>query len=269
MIGGKDKNSPDPGRVLYCGTAYPDAIRFFNPSNKTDSGDDLTPDAIFSGMSARPAAEWRKTYRQSVQHREYVAERAGTHPAKNKRIERQRRRNVPLLSQWKTLVARCLAIKIRDRMNTAILLAQAPVVAVLLVLVFGAHVTEPITNENVASVGITIFLMSLAALWFGASNGVREIVGEWAVYQRERMVNLRILAYVASKFTVLGGLSIMQCSVLLLITYVGCDLHAPFPFLFLLFLSATVESQSGCSFRHWHELPKSQSGSCRLCSWQW
>jgi len=97
--------------------------------------------------------------------------------------------------QWWVLVRRNLAIKVRDRMNTAILLGQAPVVAVLLIVVFGKEISKPITAANWAEVagalGIALFLMALSALWFGASNAVREIVGEWAIYHRERMVNLK------------------------------------------------------------------------------
>ena len=48
--------------------------------------------------------------------------------------------------------------------------------------------------------------MAVAAVWFGCSNSAREIVSEWAVYQRERMVNLQIVPYLASKFAILGGL---------------------------------------------------------------
>src|SRR5262249_32486667 len=72
--------------------------------------------------------------------------------------------------------------------------------------------------------GTPLFLLCLAALWFGASNAVREIVGEWAVYHRERMVSLKVPSYVASKLPVLGGLSAGQCAVLLGIIHWGCSL---------------------------------------------
>jgi len=241
---GKDTNSPLPGTLLYYGPAYPDSIRFFNPS--AEPGANTTPDDIFRGMSKRPAADWLKSYRQSKQYREFVQERTGKHPAKGKKGGRQQRQQVPFLAQLKTLVLRCLATKIGDRMNTAMLLVQAPIVAMFVVMVFGApEAKEPIVYADWASagrkIGMIMFLLSLASLWFGASNAVREIVGEWAIYQRERMVNLRIPAYVASKFAVLGGLSVIQCAALLLIDFIGCGLHAPFLFLYLvLLLSALV-----------------------------
>src|SRR5262249_60829194 len=76
----------------------------------------------------------------------------------------------------------------------------------------------------------------------------REVVGEWAVYHRERMVNLKIVPYVASKFTVLGGLCVLQSLVLLGIVHLGCGMKAPLPLLFVvLMLSALVGTAVGRS----------------------
>ena len=83
--------------------------------------------------------------------------------------------------------------------------------------------------------------MTVAALWFGCSNSAREIVGEWAIYQRERMVNLKIPSYIASKFTVLGALCVIQCAVLLTFVYLTCNLKGPFlPMFVLLLLTSLV-----------------------------
>ena len=65
-------------------------------------------------------------------------------------------------------------------------------------------------------------MLSFAGLWFGCSNAVREIVGEWSIYLRERMVNLKIVPYVASKFAVLSLLCVIQCVTLLGIVHWGC-----------------------------------------------
>ena len=135
---------------------------------------------------------------------------------------------------------RCLAVKLRDTTNTAILLAQAPVIALLVVMVFGKRATGGATEENWQSAAqatsVTVFLLALAALWFGCSNSVREIVGEWAIYHRERMVNLKVPSYVGSKFMVLGGLCFLQCAVLLGIVYRGAGLKGPWSAMFLLLL---------------------------------
>ncbi|HUK90205.1 MAG TPA: ABC transporter permease, partial [Blastocatellia bacterium] len=76
----------------------------------------------------------------------------------------------------------------------------------------------------------TIFFIIIAALFLGCWNALKEIVGERAIYRRERMVNLKIPSYVASKFTVLGGLLVfVQCPILLGIVYAGANLQGDIP----------------------------------------
>ena len=148
-----------------------------------------------------------------------------------------------MFRQWRTLTARCLTIKRKDLWNTLILAAQAPVVAILIVLVLAHKASLQLDGKgpddwaNVGhAVSTTVFLVSLAALWFGCSNAAREIVGEWAIYHRERMVNLLVPSYIASKLTVLGGLCMLQCAVLLGITHWGCSLKGPWLPMFLVLL---------------------------------
>ena len=73
----------------------------------------------------------------------------------------------------------------------------------------------PHAFPKIADYSGAIFLLAVAAIWFGTSNAAREIVAEQAIYRRERMVNLSGVNYVLSKFTLLTGLCIVQCTVLL------------------------------------------------------
>src|SRR4029077_15824145 len=77
---------------------------------------------------------------------------------------------------------------------------------------------------KVADFGGAVFFLAIAALWVGASNAAREIVSEQAIYRRERMVNLSIVNYVMSKFTLLSLLCIVQCWVLLTIVFAALGL---------------------------------------------
>jgi hypothetical protein len=251
VLVGKDKGSAEPGRLAYYGPAYPDAVRFFNPDGVSSSrpGVEPSPDEVLRGLAKRPTAEWAERYQRSSYAKELVRDRAGGPPTSESAVGAEPVK-VSAWSQWGVLIRRGLAIKLRDRMNTVILLAQAPIVAVLLVIVFGREVKGDVAPEKWAAVsgslGTTLFLMALAALWFGASNAVREVVGEWAVYHRERMVNLRIVPYVGSKFAVLGGLCLVQCLTLLAITDAGCDFKAPWlGLLGVLLLSALVGTALG------------------------
>jgi len=108
-------------------------------------------------------------------------------------------------SQFYWLTLRYLRIKINDRMNSAILIAQAPIIAILLSLIF----------ENITPA--LPFLISLSAIWFGTSNAAREIVGELPIYRRERMFNLLIPPYILSKLAVLSLFSTLQAVLFVII----------------------------------------------------
>jgi ABC transport system ATP-binding/permease protein len=58
-------------------------------------------------------------------------------------------------------------------------------------------------------------LIVIVALWFGVSNSAREIVKEASIFRRERMVNLRLGPYLASKFVVLMALCMVQNFIML------------------------------------------------------
>lgn len=105
------------------------------------------------------------------------------------------------LSQWLTLTRRYLEVKLKDKRNTVLLLAQAPIVAMLLAVIVG----NSLNNSQ------TLFIAAIVAIWFGANNAIREIVSESSIYTRERLVNLKIPSYVFSKFAVLSGIGFVQC----------------------------------------------------------
>lgn len=144
------------------------------------------------------------------------------------------------------LIQRYLKVKLRDRVGTAILLLQAPLIGMLLSLVFwgqepavvywclgalnelaqaSSQISEASTNllsqlQKTQDNTGAIFFLVIAAVWFGTSNAAREIVSERAILRRERMVHLQLGRYVLSKFIVLGALSFLQCAVLLGIVFV-------------------------------------------------
>jgi ABC transport system ATP-binding/permease protein len=237
----KDKNSKEPAKMVYFGPAYPDAVEFFNPNGIANARPDVdpSPDEIMRGLSKGQTAEWVRQYSSSEYRRQYVDERLGKRPSDSSLPIDPKMKREPGLAQWRILVKRCLAIKIKDKWNTAILLAQAPIIASLLALVFGKMASDeryPMLGKTFT----TIFLLIISAIWLGCSNAAREIVSEWAVYHRERMVNLKIPSYIASKFTVLGGLCVIQCSIMLTIVYNWCSLKGSFIAMLAVLILASV-----------------------------
>lgn len=144
------------------------------------------------------------------------------------------------------LLSRYSKIKFRDSAGTWIMFLQAPIIGVLLALVFGGQkdaipfwclgALQELSKKSSEAVGdntadllknmqttpdhaAAMFFVVVAAVWFGTSNAAREIVSERAVYLRERMVNLGLVNYILSKFLFLSFVACVQCSVLLAIVF--------------------------------------------------
>lgn len=134
--------------------------------------------------------------------------------------------------QYKWLTHRYFRIKLNDQVNTMIMIGQAPVIALLLCLIF-KHVNQTV-----------LFLMAISGIWFGANNAAREIVGEMPVYKRERMFNLGILPYIFSKATVLGAFAALQSFIFVLIVQVRYpewnDTGGAFAWMLFLSFTATL-----------------------------
>lgn len=129
----------------------------------------------------------------------------------NKAVEKQR--SEPFFKQLFWLTARYFHIKLSDPVNTLILMAQAPIIAALVGLIF---------DELELSV---LFFVTISAIWFGTNNAAKEIVGELAIFRRERMFNLRLMPYLLSKIIVLSCFAFLQVVVFIGIVYftVGND----------------------------------------------
>jgi ABC transport system ATP-binding/permease protein len=112
-----------------------------------------------------------------------------------------------------------------------ILLAQAPIIAVLTTFLTDQNVVAHLTNPAYAGqpkdiyAQATLFILVCSAIWFGTINAAREMVKERSIYQRERAINLRILPYALSKLFILGLLLAVQCGVLL--SLVGLKMGYP------------------------------------------
>lgn len=155
--------------------------------------------------------------------------------------------------QFRLLFSRYFKTKIRDKVGTGILLLQAPIIGILLAVVFGGQAQEvpawclgalqqlaqrtgekagndvfdtlSMTQDHTAAV----FFLVVSAIWFGTSNAAREIVKERSIYLRERMVNLGLLNYVMSKFVLLSLFCIVQCAMLLGIVFFVLDFAGGVP----------------------------------------
>lgn len=202
------------GRLVFFGKPD-DALNYLKASNfkelydRLDESVDIISPASGGVQAAEQQAEhWKKNFLQTPQYRELIEK-----PLKQTDFQpqggRARKRRLGILGslrQWVTLSLRYLEVLLKDKLNLFILFAQAPIIALLTFFVMGANRPRD----------FVYFVIALVAVWFGASVSAREIIRERAVYQRERMFNLGILPYLASKLFVLGLIVFLQCVMLFL-----------------------------------------------------
>ncbi len=167
------------------------------------------PGDIFRRMHSQLPDDLQRRFAASPDYDRYVQSRVRESRAvvqdahrTNAAVPAARPRSSPYaaFAQWCTLTQRLFEIKLKDRRNTALLVLQAPLIAMVLVLISGGVRNDP----------KTLFIAAVIAVWFGANNAIREIVGEFPIYQRERRFSLQIPPYVLSKFTVLSAIGLAQ-----------------------------------------------------------
>ncbi len=268
-----------PGGLLtFYGPTCPDAYRFFQagapgPNDPIDNPRDLfeaiarrehaelealtraDPGATRAAARQRAAKAWQQLYFRGddpTYRKMFEGARAIGKGSQHSGVFAGRRAT---RGQLRLLLDRYFRVKKRDVGGSAIMLLQAPVIGVLLALVFGGQEpaapywclgalqqlaarsgekleatsqlleSMPATSDNTAA----IFFLSVAAVWFGTSNAAREIVSERAIYLRERMVNLGLFNYVLSKFFLLSLVTVIQCGALLGIVHFALGLHGGAP----------------------------------------
>jgi ABC-type multidrug transport system ATPase subunit/pSer/pThr/pTyr-binding forkhead associated (FHA) protein/ABC-type multidrug transport system permease subunit len=242
-----------PGRLVYFGPAM-DAFQFFCPRDKsTSSNDSRRPEEIEAGLLRKPVDEWVKRYNESSYKKMYVGDRKKTTDQAKPGVLPQPRKD--RFRQLKVLCQRLAELKIRDTPQLAIALALPAVFALLVALSCKATwsaTTDPSKyygnfldfSSFSKKIGTAHFLMVVAAVWFGCNNAIREVVGERAIYRRERLVNLSLSSYFLSKYVVLGFLALFQCVMMLSIVYESLGLHSSY-FQVLLTLWITAITGTG------------------------
>ncbi len=157
-------------------------------------------------ISEQVAEDWKRKFQTTEAYRHNVVEPLSLLPKEGRAAAPPKRRASPVdaVRQWGTLTRRYLEVLSRDKFNLLILFGQAPIIAFMTYLVVGSKSPRD----------FPFFMLALVSIWFGTSVASREIIRERAVYTRERMVNLRLLPYVASKLFVLALIVSFQCLLL-------------------------------------------------------
>jgi ABC-type multidrug transport system ATPase subunit len=175
------------GRLAFDG-APAEALAFFGAADY---------DGIYTALDEAPADRWTAAS-------EAPAEEAGDEPRRDAPPARAR-----LGRQTAVLTSRYAKLLLRDRRNLALLVGQAPVLALAGVGLFHGGIFERPGGSPAEAIQL-LFLAAITVIWLGSIDAAREIVKERALFEREAAVGIRLPAYLASKLIVLFALVTVQ-----------------------------------------------------------
>jgi ABC transport system ATP-binding/permease protein len=189
------------GFLAFCGTPTR-ARRYFGVEAFDQVYDRLAEDAT--------PEEWAERFRASEDHAALmVDEQAGDAASTEPRSLGESGRRRGLFRQFAVLTRRNVDLTTATRRDVAVFFTQPVIIALLMLAVFrGTPFKLPVNNPRIPLV-ILFFLIS-TGIFFGISNAIREIVKEYPIFRRERMVNLSVVPYVLSKAVVLAPVLIVQ-----------------------------------------------------------
>jgi ABC-type multidrug transport system ATPase subunit/ABC-type multidrug transport system permease subunit len=149
-----------------------------------------------------------------------------------------------MIRQWWLLTRRNVDVLFRNRLTLAVLLGSPVLVTVMMATLFKRGAFDPGGTADVGPAQI-VFWIAFDGFFFGLTYGLLQIVGEMAVFRRERLAGLSVGAYVASKVAallpVLAGVSAVLLGVLRVLgrlPAVGWDVYA------FLFATIVIEATS-------------------------
>jgi ABC transport system ATP-binding/permease protein len=149
-----------------------------------------------------------------------------------------------VVRQWWLLTRRNVDVLVRNRLTLAVLLGSPVLVTAMMATLFKRGAFDPGGAADVGPAQI-VFWIAFDGFFFGLTYGLLQIVGEMAVFRRERLAGLSVGAYVASKVTallpVLAGVSAVLLVVLRVLGRLpdaGWDVYA------FLFVTIVIEATS-------------------------
>lgn len=217
------------GRLAFCGETHHEVYQYFGVK-------DQHPDLVMKALEGKSPEEWAEKYRSYSRYEPKTPLRKDEPNESSIGLGGRTRRPKPkgsAIRQACILISRYFLAKTRDRSNLLFICLQAPVVGVMLALLFSEG------RESYAVRDIPIFITGIAVLFFGTFNASREIVREASIARRERLVFLRTVPYIASKFILLGLISAIQIGLLLLIVKLFVGIEGSFhEYFFILFLTS-------------------------------
>ncbi len=169
---------------------------------------------VFDRMDELGAERWRAKFEQIAGT---MSTRAS---AATPRHHLQSRREPALIAAFATLrrIARQVCILLHrntrllltDRRTLVMAAVQSVLIGGLVGYAFG---TFGVGLERVGAENALLLLLGLSAIWLGCNAASKEIVGDLAIYRRERDINLSTAAFVGAKYVVSCVFTVLQLGV--------------------------------------------------------
>lgn len=190
--------------------------------------------AILDNPGNGSAQDWAQRYLAHPAHQKYIVQplesRAAAMNAQAKTPQpktKKKNKQISSIRQFMILSSRNLNILTRDRFSLALMLAAAPLVSLLqvvLALVMGRGVMN-FREGHMPYAVLLLFLLPVYGVMVGGLAQMREIVKEADIYRRERLINLRIFPYVLSKVWIAGLLALYQAAAYTIVQYLAFEMH--------------------------------------------
>lgn len=227
------------GRLVYFGPPRK-ACEFFDVENDDFAGIYNCISHSEPDKAQENAETWERKYRASVffkQVQDRFQSMIGGRGASRGKRSAQQFSPIAFFYQFLLLTQRYFSLIFRDRTLLIILLAVMPLLALLILGIADASwltgdtpatisrqlASEMASGESSASYFVVgnaqklLFIMALTAVMLGLFSSAYEIVKERSIYQRERMVFMKLIPYLASKVVPLGIFAAVQCLLFLLV----------------------------------------------------
>lgn len=204
------------GRLCYFGTPQ-EALNYFGVSDFAD---------IYIKLDQEQAMmQYANMFPQSSYYQRYISNQISSPNQQFTKSAPPKQKKVLFWQQWLLLSQRYLNLILRDRLNLALALVTAPIGIIFIILALKDKVPFVLGEQpdpQLAPLATQVlFVFTCAALWVGLSSSLQEIVKESAIYLRERLVNLGLFAYIASKVAVLSTLALLQTLFMVIVILIG------------------------------------------------
>ncbi|HET9201295.1 MAG TPA: ATP-binding cassette domain-containing protein [Dehalococcoidia bacterium] len=234
------------GRLVFFGSP-PEALRHFKVQNFGQVYDLLNDDQASQEMAT--------AFQESTAYRVNLGEPlAALRDGETSAPTETAAQPIPIarggfLRQLFWLTRRYADVLVRDRHNLALLLIQAPAIALALLILFDPDIfaLEIADGGDARRAMTALHMLGVSAIFLGASNAAREIAKEGAVYKRERLVGVGVVPYVLSKVGVLSVLCLIQSAALLGITLLRIDFESSTADTFGVFIALFLAAMAGLS----------------------